>query len=137
MMDKGSLWLWILAFGLISTLDGMLRLALDGFILRGVPVPAWTGWPTLFLGIVISVLAVRGFFHHSSKPSNTNAEAAKAKAKMDQMYFNEYGVWPDYKEETEVLPENQAESGQPNTGTEAGNANLKPTSPAESKPPVD
>ena len=136
-MDKGSLWLWILAFGLISTLDGMLRLALDGFILRGVPVPAWTGWPTLFLGIVISVLAVRGFFHHSSKPSNTNAEAAKAKAKMDQMYFNEYGVWPDYKEEPEVLPKNQAKSGQAHLNPEADNANLKSTTPIDTKPPVD
>ena len=56
---------------------------------------------------------------------------------MDQMYFNEYGVWPDYKEEAEVLPENQAESGQPNTGTEAGNANLKATTPIDTKPPVD
>ena len=107
----------------------------DGF-LRGVSIPAWVEKVVFLLGLMIFTFGLWSLFR-KVPPSDTNAEAAKAKAKMDQMYFNEYGVWPDYKEEAEVLPENQAESGQPNTGTEAGNANLKPTSPAESKPPVD
>ena len=67
----------------------------------------------------------------------TLKKAAKAKAKMDQMYFNEYGVWPDYKEETEVLPEKQAKSDQAHLNPEADNANLKSTTPIDTKPPVD
>ena len=107
----------------------------DGF-LRGVSIPAWVEKVVFLLGLMIFTFGLWSLFR-KVPPSDTNAEAAKAKAKMDQMYFNEYGVWPDYKEETEVLPENEAKSDQASAGPEADNTNLKSTSPVDTKSPVD
>ena len=107
----------------------------DGF-LRGVSIPAWVEKVVFLLGLMIFTFGLWSLFR-KVPPSDTNAEAAKAKAKMDQMYFNEYGVWPDYKEETEVLPEKQAKSDQAHLNPEADNANLKSTSPVDTKSPVD
>ena len=107
----------------------------DGF-LRGVSIPAWVEKVVFLLGLMIFTFGLWSLFR-KVPPSDTNAEAAKAKAKMDQMYFNEYGVWPDYKEVTEILPENEAKSDQASAGSEAGNANLKSTTPVDTKSPVD
>ena len=134
-MKKRNAWAALIV-GVLLALDGVFKVIDGGGFVRDVFVPAWIGYPLIMLGTVLGGIALYGL-RHPAPPPNTKAEAIEAKAKMDQMYFNEYGVWPDYKEEPEVLPEKQAKSDQPNTGTEAGNANLKPTSPAESKPPVD
>ena len=124
-----------LVMGILLIINSWLTWIADGGVFIGVPSPSWLTWPLLFFGIIVLVISIRGLLRKETK-QQIDHEAAEAKSKMDQMYFNEYGVWPDYKEETEVLPENQAESGQPNTGTEAGNANLKPTAPSETKPPA-
>ena len=122
------------AIMMITSLPSLL-FGLDGFF-RDVVIPAWIYWPYFFLGIIIFGLGLWGLLRKESK-QEIEREAAKAKAKMDQMYFNEYGVWPDYKEEPEALPENEAKSDQASAGPEADNTNLKSTSPVDTKSPVD
>ena len=122
--------------GIILLINAWITWSYDGGMRGGVPLPAWLVWPFLFSGIIALAISIWGLLRKESK-QEIEREAAKAKAKMDQMYFNEYGVWPDYKEEPEVLPKNQAKSGQAHLNPEADNANLKSTTPIDTKPPVD
>ena len=135
-VNKNTAWVVIIAGILVICLLGVPVIIFDGGPYPEVYVPKWVGWSLTLIGGIFCGIGFLDMFHKKSYP-NTNAEAAKAKAKMDQMYFNEYGVWPDYKEVTEILPENEAKSDQASAGSEAGNANLKSTSPVDTKSPVD
>ena len=134
-MNKSSAWGWLI-LGIIMMIGNFLQWLEGDTFWRGAFIPAWTNLPLSVFGFIFCLIALYGL-RHPAPPPNTNAEAAKAKAKMDQMYFNEYGVWPDYKEVTEILPENEAKSDQASAGSEAGNANLKATTPIDTKSPVD
>ena len=133
-MRNNSAWGGIATSALLILNGGLLLIFGDG-VFRDVVIPSWVGWPELLIGILVFGFSLWGLLHKETK-QQIDREAVEAKKKMDQMYFNEYGVWPDYKEVTEVLPENEAKSDQASAGSEAGNANLKATTPSETKPPV-
>ena len=67
----------------------------------GVFIPAWTGWPLIFLGIVMCVICIHGLWRGKGQPepepekTDPDEAAARAKAELDRMYLKEYGSLPE------------------------------------------
>lgn len=72
----------------------------------GVSIPLWVEWVLFILSIILLGIGIWGLLSKPAPPPNINTEAAEAKAKMDQMYFDEYGTWPDYKDDLAQPAEN-------------------------------
>ena len=66
-----------------------------GSVWSGIPVVDWIGWIMLPFGIAISIMSIRSLWRGGGKPKKyTDEDLARAKEKLDRMYFEEHGSWP-------------------------------------------
>ena len=62
----------------------------------GFPVPAWSGWIFLPIGIIIFAFCIRALRRGegTSRPYS-DEDAARAKEELDHMYLKEHGSLPN------------------------------------------
>ena len=82
--------------GIILIVDSLLLLAYGDSVWRGTLIPAWTGWPGLFLGVLLIIVYFRFLRGVKEKPRTyTDEDAQKAEAEMDAMYVRDHGRLPE------------------------------------------
>ena len=90
---------WLgLILGVILASSGMMKLITNepGYAWGVFPVPAWTGWLLIPIGVIIFILSFRALRRKPRRPpSFTEEDARKAEAEMDAMYFKEHGELPE------------------------------------------
>ena len=90
---------WGIVAGFCLLYSGTMKIitGMDGEY-WGVPVPAWTGWIFLPLGVTIFSLSFRALRRGEGKnnpKAYTAEEAARAEAALDAMYLREHGAPPE------------------------------------------
>ena len=93
-----SHWLGVL-FGVgFSFLGAHKILTGEPGIRWGIPIPAWTGWVQLPVGIWALVVFTRALWRDRNKVEpvvNLDEEAARAEADLDAMYLRDHGELPE------------------------------------------
>lgn len=85
---------WLL-FGILLIISSVLGLLWfpEGSPFRDIYLPHWGDWLLLFIGILISVLSVRGIL--LGHGGFTDEDVRRAKADLDRMYLKEHGSLPE------------------------------------------
>ncbi len=98
----GRLGLFLLGVVLIA--DGMISLITgDGRHSWGkFPVPSWSGWIFVPIGVIICIMALRAIRRGEGKPKPyTDEDAKRAEAELDRMYLRDHGEPPEKKKHEE------------------------------------
>lgn len=90
-----------LVFGLLLV-AGSIKTLPEGSNYRGFPYPAWGVAILLLVGLCITFISLRAIIRGEGKvkkPPYTEEEIARAKAVLEKIHQNDYGVPPDYPDE--------------------------------------
>ena len=91
-------WGWLFVGAVFSFFGAHKVLTGEPGIYWDVPIPAWTGWIELPVGLWVLFVSIRALRRNRNKPEpvvNIDEDAARAEAELDAMYLREHGKLPE------------------------------------------